>query len=142
MTLSAYTFRRFFVLLLLSPTLALATDSAKPVAPKVDRILILKSERTMHLMAGEKVLKTYKVALGTQPVGAKERQGDGKTPEGKYVINWKNPKSQFHLSLHISYPNAADRARAKKLGVHPGGRHLRPRRGQNLRLAGRAAPPD
>jgi murein L,D-transpeptidase YafK len=59
--------------------------------------------------------------LGTQPVGAKQRQGDGKTPEGKYVINWKNPKSQFHLSLRISYPNAADRARAKKLGVHSGG---------------------
>jgi murein L,D-transpeptidase YafK len=75
----------------------------------------------MQLMAGEKVIKTYKVALGNQPVGAKERQGDGKTPEGKYLINWKNPKSQFHLSLHISYPNAADRARAKKLGVNPGG---------------------
>jgi murein L,D-transpeptidase YafK len=111
----------FLLLVLLSSILAAAAETTTSAAPKIDRILILKSERNMHLMAGEKVIKTYKVALGSQPVGAKERQGDGKTPEGKYSISGKNPKSQFHLSLRISYPNAADRARAKKLGVSPGG---------------------
>ena len=65
--------------------------------------------------------KTYKVALGTQPIGAKERQGDHKTPEGTYTIDSKIEKSQFHRALHISYPNAADRKRALKLGVSPGG---------------------
>ena len=88
---------------------------------KADRIVIVKSTRTMMLMSGDKVLKTYKVALGTEPVGAKERQGDHKTPEGEYMVDAKNPNSRFHPALHISYPNAADRERARKLGVNPGG---------------------
>jgi len=88
---------------------------------QADRIVIAKSERTMTLMQAGKVLKTYKVALGTNPVGAKRRQGDGKTPEGLYTIDSRNAHSQYHLSLHISYPNAADRANAAKLKVSPGG---------------------
>lgn len=72
-------------------------------------------------MKGPQVLKSYKVALGTQPVGAKERQGDHKTPEGQYSVDRKIPNSQFHLALHLSYPNASDRERAHKLGVPPGG---------------------
>jgi murein L,D-transpeptidase YafK len=75
----------------------------------------------MMLMQGTKVLKTYKVALSREPVGAKERTGDHKVPEGEYVVDSKNPHSRFHLALHISYPNAADRERARKLGVKPGG---------------------
>jgi len=90
-------------------------------APKVTRIVIVKSERTMALLSEGRVVKTYKVALGTEPVGRKERQGDHKTPEGLYVIDSKNAKSQFHLSLHISYPNVEDRARARRRGVSPGG---------------------
>jgi murein L,D-transpeptidase YafK len=90
-------------------------------APKVTRVVIVKSERTMALLSKGQVIKTYKVALGTEPVGRKERQGDHKTPEGLYVIDSKNAKSQFHLSLHISYPNAEDRARARRMGVSPGG---------------------
>jgi murein L,D-transpeptidase YafK len=86
-----------------------------------DRIVVEKSVRTMKLMRGDEVLKTYKVALGRQPVGAKERTGDHKTPEGTYVIDFKNPQSQFHRALHISYPNRADRERAHKLGAEPGG---------------------
>lgn len=73
------------------------------------------------LMRNGAVLKTYKVALGTQPVGRKEREGDHKTPEGDYVIDSKVAQSRFHLALHISYPNAEDRERARKLGVNPGG---------------------
>lgn len=88
---------------------------------KVDRIVVEKSARTMRLMRDGKVLKTYKVALSREPVGAKERTGDHKVPEGEYVVDSKNPHSRFHLALHISYPNAADRERARKLGVKPGG---------------------
>ncbi len=86
-----------------------------------DRIIVEKSSRTMKLMRGDKVLKTYKVALSRQPVGAKEREGDHKVPEGEYVVDSKNPHSRFHLALHVSYPNTSDRERARKLGVKPGG---------------------
>lgn len=89
--------------------------------PKVDRILVVKSTRTMTLFSGDKALKTYKVALGIEPVGAKEKEGDHKTPEGSYTIDSKNSKSRFHLALHISYPSGADRAKPRKLGVSPGG---------------------
>jgi murein L,D-transpeptidase YafK len=86
-----------------------------------NRIVVMKSARTMTLEGNEHVLKTYKVALGGEPVGAKERQGDHKTPEGEYVVDAKNAQSQFYLALHLSYPNATDRARARKVGVSPGG---------------------
>jgi murein L,D-transpeptidase YafK len=86
-----------------------------------DRIVIVKSEHTMTVLRQGQVLKTYKVALGHEPRGAKTRLGDNKTPEGEYVIDSRNAHSQFHLSLHISYPSPADRDRAKKLGVDPGG---------------------
>jgi murein L,D-transpeptidase YafK len=89
--------------------------------PQAYKIIIVKSQRTMTLMRGDKVLKTYKVSLGTVPVGPKQIQGDHKTPEGSYVINGKKPGSRFHLALHISYPSPADRARARKLGASPGG---------------------
>ncbi len=72
-------------------------------------------------MNGSKALRTYKVALGAQPVGAKDRQGDHKTPEGLYSVDRKNPNSRFHRALHLSYPNTADRERPRKLGVSPGG---------------------
>jgi murein L,D-transpeptidase YafK len=97
--------------------------SAQSPTPQeqADRIMIVKSTRTMTLMNGERVLKTYKVALGGQPVGAKERLGDHKTPEGNYIVDQEKFKSQFYRALHVSYPNAADRERARKLGVIPGG---------------------
>jgi murein L,D-transpeptidase YafK len=97
--------------------------SGKDGEPKktIDRILVVKSARTMTLMSAGEVVKTYKVALGREPVGAKERAGDHKTPEGEYLVDSKNSKSRFHLALHISYPSATDRERARKLGVNPGG---------------------
>ena len=88
---------------------------------QADLIVVEKAKRTMILMSGNKVLKIYLVALGGHPDGPKERQGDRKTPEGLYVIESKNARSQFHLSLRISYPNAIDREHARKLGVSPGG---------------------
>jgi murein L,D-transpeptidase YafK len=109
--------------LLLAVSLLQASAPAGSAAPheKVDRIMIEKSAHTMTLMSKGKALKTYHVALSTVPVGAKERVGDHKVPEGKYTIDEKKPQSRFHLALHVSYPNAADRASAKKLGVEPGG---------------------
>jgi murein L,D-transpeptidase YafK len=90
-------------------------------APHADRIIIHKKARTLELMHTGQVLKTYKIALGGEPIGSKARQGDHRTPEGMYVIDSRNAHSQFHRSLHISYPNAADQERARKLGVSPGG---------------------
>jgi murein L,D-transpeptidase YafK len=81
----------------------------------------VKSTRTMTLEKSGRVLKKYKVALGVQPIGPKERQGDHKTPEGVYTVDAKNSHSQFFMALHLSYPNAEDRARARSLGVSPGG---------------------
>ena len=75
----------------------------------------------MTLISKDKVLKTYKIALGGNPNGPKERQGDNKTPEGTYIIDSRNKNSRYHLSLHISYPNEKDKKRAKELGVSPGG---------------------
>jgi tetratricopeptide (TPR) repeat protein len=86
-----------------------------------DKILIEKKERRLALISRGKVLKTYKIALGGDPSGPKERQGDNKTPEGTYVIDSRNKDSRYHLSLHISYPNEKDKKRAKELGVSPGG---------------------
>lgn len=75
----------------------------------------------MYLMNKGQILKTYRIALGGSPYGPKQREGDHKTPEGLYFIGSRNSKSQFHLALHISYPNPADRAHAHKLGSNPGG---------------------
>jgi murein L,D-transpeptidase YafK len=99
----------------------LAAIAAPANVPQADRIVVEKGARTLTLFRDGKVLKSYKVALGRDPVGPKTREGDGKTPEGEYRINGKNEHSQFHLSLRISYPNASDRERARKLSVNPGG---------------------
>jgi len=75
----------------------------------------------MKLYLGEKLVKEYKVALGGDPIGPKHQQGDRKTPEGSYTISGRNPQSQFHLSLRISYPSAQDREWARQHNVNPGG---------------------
>lgn len=87
----------------------------------VDRILVEKEGRRLMLVYKGEVIKTYRIALGGNPVGPKEREGDNKTPEGTYSIDSRNRDSQYHLSLHISYPSEKDRARARELGVSPGG---------------------
>jgi murein L,D-transpeptidase YafK len=90
-------------------------------SPKIDKVLIVKSQRKLMLMSGSTMVKTYRIALGTNPIGPKTIVGDGRTPEGSYVIDSRNANSQYHKSLHLSYPNAEDRARARKLGKSPGG---------------------
>jgi murein L,D-transpeptidase YafK len=104
--------------LLYVPTMA---QSVPQVALHVDRVVVLKNERTLELLSRGKVVKTYKVALGGDPVGPKTRQGDHKTPEGVYILDFRNAHSQFYKSIHISYPSAHDRAFARQKGVSPGG---------------------
>lgn len=87
----------------------------------VDKILIEKKARRLMLISRGEVLRTYKIALGGNPNGPKERQGDNKTPEGTYFIDSRNKDSLYHLSLHISYPNERDKKRARERGVSPGG---------------------
>ncbi len=86
----------------------------------VDRVVVIKKERLLELYKNGEVVKSYRVALGRQPVGPKVYAGDYRTPEGTYYLNWRNAHSKFHRSLHISYPNAEDRLKAKSLGLSPG----------------------
>jgi murein L,D-transpeptidase YafK len=86
-----------------------------------DRIVVDKSERTLRLFQRGRELKIYRVALGRNPDGPKERQGDGRTPEGEYRIDSRNAQSAFHRSLHISYPTPAQRREAARRGVSAGG---------------------
>jgi murein L,D-transpeptidase YafK len=89
-------------------------------AKTADLIVVVKSTHTMTLYSGGTVLKTYRVALSRYLIGPKQRAGDHKVPEGDYIVDAKNAHSQFHLALHLSYPNARDRARARRLRVSPG----------------------
>jgi murein L,D-transpeptidase YafK len=101
---------------------ALSTnDPPLPESVMADKVLVLKGERKLLLMKGDEVLKTYIVSLGGNPIGGKIRQGDSRTPEGNYVLDRHNEHSLYHRSIHISYPNAEDVARARKLRVSPGG---------------------
>jgi murein L,D-transpeptidase YafK len=94
-----------------------------PLPPNVraDHVLVDKSERTLTLLRGGQPLKTYAVSLGGAPAGHKRQEGDERTPEGRYVLDYRNPASAAHLSLHVSYPDASDAARARAQGVPPGG---------------------
>ncbi len=92
-----------------------------PEGQEIEKLVVLKSERKMQAFAGGKLVKTYKIALGRNPVGDKQFEGDRKTPEGLYTINDKNPNSGYHKNLGISYPNAQDIAEARQLGKPTGG---------------------
>jgi len=89
--------------------------------PAITLIEVHKADRKMYLIAGTEVVKTYDIQLGGNPIGPKQYEGDGKTPEGAYRISHRNPKSSYHLSLGISYPNEAQVAAAKAAGKRPGG---------------------
>lgn len=89
--------------------------------PEVTSIVVNKGARKMYLLHNQDILREYKVDLGFAPAGAKQVEGDGKTPEGTYLIDRRNPNSDFFLSLGISYPNSADIARAEAMGKKPGG---------------------
>ena len=93
---------------------------ARPEA-QADTVEVFKAARRLELRREGRVLKSCRVALGFAPERHKEREGDGRTPEGTYLIDARNPRSAFHLSLRVSYPDERDRARAAALGVPPGG---------------------
>ncbi len=92
-----------------------------PAIPRADRVVVLKKERTLQLLNQGKIIKSYRVALGGNPIGPKKQQGDHKTPEGVYILDSRNPHSSYYKSIHISYPRARDRAMAQKNHVAAGG---------------------
>lgn len=116
--------RRFVLLAGLSAVAACSRRDPKfrtYRGPEVTRVIVNKGEREMFLLHHDRLLKRYRVDLGFAPAGHKQFEGDGRTPEGEYLIDRRNPNSSFHLSLGISYPNEADIAYAKAMGLTPGG---------------------
>jgi murein L,D-transpeptidase YafK len=92
-----------------------------PHYERADSLLIVKSERKLYLLKKGEILRGFDIALGLMPEGPKQREGDFRTPEGRYRLDAKNPNSDYFLSIQISYPNAQDAARARAQGVDPGG---------------------
>lgn len=117
-----FLFDRLFEMIHRLILLSLLLFLAACAVPQARYIHVSKSKREMVLLdEKQEVIKKYNIALGFDPLGHKTREGDGKTPEGIYTIGYKNPKSRFFKSLHISYPNATDYAVARTLGYKPGG---------------------
>jgi len=108
--------KKIIILIILVPCLAIAGDLTK-----ADCVLVKKHEKRLYLMKNKKPIKTYRVALGANSKGPKIKEGDERTPEGKYTLDYKNSNSDFYKSIHISYPNDRDLKRARKMGTSPGG---------------------
>lgn len=113
------------VVLAVLPALLLSTSGLQAGTaplPLADFVLVDKAARVLTLYAGGKPIRSYRgVQLGDAPQGHKRFQGDERTPEGRYTIDYGNPRSAYYLSLHVSYPNAADRTYARARGRSPGG---------------------
>lgn len=115
------------ILLVLAATLGLAgcgggaPERPSPSASYADKVLVKKSERKMQLWKNGAVIREYRIALGPSPKGHKFQEGDKRTPIGDYVLDWRNPSSNYYKSIHVSYPNERDKALAKLLGITPGG---------------------
>ena len=103
------------ILALFASTFSFADDT------KVDMVLVDKSEKKMYLISEGRKIKEYDVVFGSNPIGHKQQEGDERTPEGKYILDYKQANSSFYKAIHISYPNKKDKARARKRGVEPGG---------------------
>lgn len=106
---------------LLAGAASAADAVAQPTYPMADLVVVKKSERRLYLYSNGEVLRTFNISLGLSPVGPKEREGDFRTPEGRYRLEAKNPNSDFFLSMKVSYPNDNDRRRARAKGLNPGG---------------------
>lgn len=119
--------RYFRIFAMLFAMLALAACGSSPSkfrtydGPEVTAVQVNKGDRKLYLLSGSEVLRTYDISLGFAPVGDKQFEGDGKTPEGTYRIDRRNPNSQYHLSIGISYPDESDIAFAEAAGKPPGG---------------------
>jgi murein L,D-transpeptidase YafK len=99
-----------------------ASDASAAAAPLLaDHVVVHKSQRRMDLLHGKTVLRSYRVALGFNPVGPKQQEGDSRTPEGHYLLTRRNPRSEYFLSIQVSYPNDKDLQRARRLQLTPGG---------------------
>ncbi len=109
--------RKYIIILLSIILIALPKEALS----SVDLVKVIKSERKMYLISDRQIIKEYRIALGGSPKGHKRQEGDQKTPEGRYVLDYKKEDSSFYRAMHISYPNTQDRARAEALGVDPGG---------------------
>ncbi|SFE37863.1 L,D-transpeptidase family protein [Roseivivax sediminis] len=126
------------VLMLVGAALAVSACSTKfrtYNGPEVTQVLVDKSSRRMYLLHHDRMLKQYPIQLGFQPAGHKQIEGDGRTPEGLYYIDKRNPNSRYHLSIGLSYPNEQDIARALAMGKSPGGDifiHGGPPKGSNI----------
>lgn len=96
-------------------------DTSTSKISTADEVVVDKSDRRLRLMKGGQVMREYRVALGKDPVGPKLREGDQRTPEGDYVLDWRNHRSNYYKALHVSYPNPDDRLRAEMAGYKPGG---------------------
>ena len=112
-----YLRKLFMMIVFIIPTSAFATLDH----PRIDSVLIDKSERKMYLISNGTKYREFIVSLGANSVGHKQKEGDKRTPEGNYKIDFRNGKSRYHLSLHITYPNSTDKNAANDMGVKPGG---------------------
>lgn len=101
------------------PVPQIQQDDSLSVA--VDKVLVRKGERRLYLMSGDQVVRSYRISLGDNPNGHKLYEGDERTPEGEYTLDWRNPNSDFYKSIHISYPSEQDRELAHNWGLSPGG---------------------
>jgi len=99
----------------------MVSNAGATPALRATHIVVDKSDHLMHVFAKDRKIATYRVGFGANPVGHKQQEGDKRTPEGRYTLDYKNARSTFFKSMHISYPNAADKANAKRLGVSAGG---------------------
>jgi murein L,D-transpeptidase YafK len=113
----------FFVLAIIAGVSVwnLWPDTPLPPGTKADLVVVHKAARRLELYRGNELLKAYQVSLGRHPIGAKSQQGDGRTPEGDYRLDYRNPGSSFHKALHISYPEPAEIASARSRNIDPGG---------------------
>ncbi len=113
---SLYTAALSALLTLGIPATVSATDLVR-----ADSVIVKKEDRKLFLMAGDEVVRSFDIALGSNPIGHKRSEGDGRTPEGKYILDWRNPGSRFYMSIHVSYPNGSDVRKARAHGMRPGG---------------------
>ena len=115
---------RLLALLAVATGMALASFPTGLYAgdfPVADKVVVEKENRKLHLLRDGEAFRTFDIALGIAPTGDKEQEGDFKTPEGKYLLDLRNPDSDYFLSIRVSYPNAEDRREAATKGVDPGG---------------------
>lgn len=112
---------RLTTLMLLFGLAAPVSISAAGEFPQADLVVVEKGLRKLHLFKSGEAFRTFDIALGIRPTGDKKQEGDFRTPEGRYLLDMRNPHSEFFLSIHVSYPNQQDRKQARSEGVSPGG---------------------